>query len=127
MRALVVEDNLEISECMEECLRDMDIAADCFYEGRNSMEAFRLVDYDIFILDLNLPDADGLDILKAIRDKGVNTPVLIVSARARIDERVHGLDLGADDYLVKPFGLRELVARWPGGSRRTLRIVAETQ
>ncbi len=111
MRALIVEDNREISECMDECLRDMDIVSDCFHDGRNVSEAFRTVGYDILILDLNLPDADGLSILRDIRARGVNTPVLIVSARARIDERVSGLDLGADDYLVKPFDLDEFEAR----------------
>ncbi len=111
MRVLVIEDNKEIAETIASSLNDMDIASDLFEEGRLGREALFSAEYDLLILDLNLPDRDGLSLLKELRRDGNETPILIVSARISIDERVKGLDLGADDYLVKPFHLHELEAR----------------
>ncbi|MEM7502775.1 MAG: response regulator transcription factor [Pseudomonadota bacterium] len=111
MRALIIEDTEDIAECMQQSLRDMGITSDWFTEGRRANAALDLSEYDLLILDLNLPDADGLDVLKALRAGGDTTPVLIVSARISIEDRVSGLDLGADDYLIKPFDLHEFEAR----------------
>lgn len=111
MRALIIEDSEDIAECMQQSLHDMGITSDWFVEGRRVAEAFNLTDYDLLILDLNLPDADGLQVLKKLRAGGDTTPVLIVSARISIEDRVSGLDLGADDYLIKPFDLHEFEAR----------------
>ena len=111
MRALVIEDSLEIAEVIQASLRHMDIASDCFDKGQLGLEAMRGVEYDMLVLDLNLPDADGLEILRRIRAGGNEIPILIVSARVDVDDRVKGLDLGADDYLIKPFDLEELEAR----------------
>lgn len=111
MRALIIEDTEDIAECMQQSLHDMGITSDWFVVGRRVAEALSLTDYDLLILDLNLPDADGLQILDKLRSKGDSTPVLIVSARISIEERVSGLDIGADDYLIKPFDLHEFEAR----------------
>ena len=111
MRALVIEDAEDIAECMQQSLQDMGITSDWFVEGKRVAAAFDLTDYDLLILDLNLPDADGLEVLRKLRAGGDTTPVLIVSARISIEERVSGLDLGADDYLIKPFDLHEFEAR----------------
>ena len=111
MRALVIEDNNDIAECVQQSLFDIGIASDWFAEGKRVQDAFRTEEYDLLILDLNLPDADGLQILRDFRNRGKDTPVLIISARTSIDDRVCGLDCGADDYLIKPFDLHELDAR----------------
>ena len=111
MRALIIEDTDDIAECMQQSLSDMGLASDWFAEGARLRSALDLTAYDILILDLNLPDADGLELLRTMRAQGNPTPVLVVSARIRIEDRVHGLDLGADDYLVKPFDLHEFEAR----------------
>lgn len=111
MRALIIEDTEEIAECMQQSLSDMGLTSDWFTEGRHVASATDFTEYDVLILDLNLPDADGLEILKSLRDSGNPTPVLIVSARISIEDRVSGLDLGADDYLIKPFDLHEFEAR----------------
>lgn len=111
MRALIIEDAEDIAECMQQSLDDMGIASDWFAQGRRVAEAFDLAEYDLLILDLNLPDTDGLKVLRDLRARGDTTPVLIVSARIRIEDRVSGLDLGADDYLIKPFDLHEFEAR----------------
>ena len=111
MKALIIEDNEEIAECMEASLADLAITADRFAEGRRLFDATRVSEYDLVILDLNLPDHDGLKLLKKLRDAGDRTPVLIVSARINLSDKVSGLDIGADDYLTKPFELEEFEAR----------------
>ncbi len=111
MRALVIEDNEDIAEVIQACVQGMGISTDTFGRGELGLAALSSVAYDMLILDLNLPDMDGLGVLKSIRAQGIETPVLILSARANVDDRVKGLDSGADDYLVKPFDLSELEAR----------------
>jgi len=111
MRAIVIEDTNEIADCMQQSLSDMGITSDRFAEGRLWDQAIGLVDYDLAVVDLNLPDSDGLDLVSKLRKSGSTTPVLIVSARTSIEDRVRGLDLGADDYLIKPFDLNEFDAR----------------
>lgn len=111
MRALVIEDNNDIAECIIQSLSDMGFASDWFTEGKYLQSASAVAEFDILILDLNLPDIDGFTALKAFRENGGTTPVLIISARISVADRVSGLDLGADDYLVKPFALVEFEAR----------------
>lgn len=111
MRALIIEDTEDIAECMQQSLSDMGLSSDWFTEGQHVNAAMDFTEYDVLILDLNLPDTDGLAVLKTLRDTGNSTPVLIVSARISIEDRVSGLNLGADDYLIKPFDLHEFEAR----------------
>ena len=119
MRAIIIEDSEEIAECMEQSLEDMGITSDTFSEGSKFRHATSMVDYDIMVMDLNLPDSDGIDLVKEFRLKHTKTPVLIVSARTSIDDRVEGLNIGADDYLVKPFDLNEFEARIKALLRRS--------
>ena len=111
MRILVVEDNSDIAESIAASLKQMEHAVDVASDGIVADQLLRTEDYDLAVLDLNLPRKNGLEILKDLRAAGKDVPVLILTARADMPSRVTGLDLGADDYLTKPFHLEELEAR----------------
>jgi DNA-binding response OmpR family regulator len=111
LRLLVVEDNVRLSEAMAAGLRAQGFAVDITAGGAEGLRAWRAVTYDAVILDLMLPDQDGLSVLQQSRNEGASTPVLILTALSAVEDRVRGLDCGADDYLVKPFAIEELVAR----------------
>ena len=111
MRVLLVEDDMLIGNGLKMGLPGLGFAVDWFRDGTLGKEALAVTGYDAVILDLGLPGLDGLDILRAWRKAGSDVPVLILTARDAIDQRVEGLNLGADDYLGKPFDLDELAAR----------------
>ncbi|TAK88723.1 MAG: response regulator [Aquabacterium sp.] len=111
MRLLLVEDDAPLAEGLAGSLRLGGYSVDWMMLGSHASAALAVQAYDAVILDLNLPDTDGLQLLKAWRQQGLRMPVLILSARDEIEDRVKGLDLGADDYLVKPFDVSELEAR----------------
>ncbi len=111
MRVLVVEDYKPIRDSIVKGLREADYAVDCADNGQDGLWYAESHHYDVIILDLMLPKIDGLTILKKIREAGANTSVLILTARDEIEDRVAGLDAGADDYLTKPFAFAELLAR----------------
>ena len=111
MRILVIEDDQIIGDGLKAGLTDLEYAVDWFTDGREGLEAGKNTDYDAVVLDLTLPSADGLDILKQWRQAGLVFPVLVLTARSSLENRVEGLNLGADDYLGKPFALEELNAR----------------
>jgi len=111
MRLLLVEDQEELAEWLAKALRQGGHAVDVMGRGDHADHALLTQPYDLVILDLSLPGMDGLEVLKRLRARGGDLPVLILTARGSIDERVIGLNLGADDYLVKPFELSELEAR----------------
>jgi len=111
LRVLVVEDDSMIAQGVIVGLKAAGMSVDWVRDGLQAEAALRDGDYAVALLDLGLPGADGLDVLKFARREGVETPVLVVTARDGVDDRVGGLDLGADDYLVKPFEMRELLAR----------------
>lgn len=125
MRILVVEDEARIAELLGNSLSRAGFAVDAVRLCGDAREALSLTRYDAAILDLGLPDGDGLKLLREIRSGGNRVPILVLTARDAIDERVLGLDSGADDYLVKPFAMPELVARTkallrrPGGALGT--------
>jgi DNA-binding response OmpR family regulator len=111
MRALVVEDYAVLRESLAKGLRDCGYAVDSTGEGREGLWYAENHPYDVIVLDLMLPGMGGLELLKRLRNSGNTTPVLVLTARDAIADRVAGLDLGADDYMVKPFAFDELVAR----------------
>jgi two-component system response regulator QseB len=111
MRLLVVEDDRMIGESVRAALRQDGYAVDWVRDGASADAAARDEHYDLVLLDLGLPGKGGLDILRGLRARGEATPVLVMTARDAIGDRVTGLDAGADDYLVKPFDLDELLAR----------------
>ncbi len=111
MRLLIIEDNPRLCQALAESLRAQGFAVDTAASASEGLRVWRAADYDAAVLDLMLPDGTGLDALKAMRDRGNMTPVLILTALGSIEDRVRGLDCGADDYLVKPFAMKELIAR----------------
>lgn len=111
MRILLVEDNIELGKAIKKLLDNARYAVDWVQTGDYALAATATEIFDLIILDLSLPDMDGLDILKHIRNKKLPTAVLILTARGSITDRVKGLDYGADDYLTKPFDVEELLAR----------------
>jgi heavy metal response regulator len=111
MRILVVEDEKRIADFLSRGLESAGYAVDVAYAGHTAVDMVHAAEYDLVILDLGLPDTDGLSVLQKIRNRKVIPPVLILSARDSVDDRVKGLEQGADDYLVKPFAFVELLAR----------------
>ena len=111
MRVLVVEDDLMIGESLSEALQDEAYTVDWVKDGRQAILTLKVQPYDIILLDLGLPEVDGTGVLNAIRDAKIETPVLILTARDQLKDRIAGLDSGADDYVVKPFELGEVFAR----------------
>jgi len=111
MRILVVEDEKRIADFLTRGLQGAGYAVDSAPNGQTALEFVHATDYDLVILDIMLPDVDGLSVLEKIRNRKVGPPVLILSARGAVDDRVKGLELGADDYLTKPFAFVELLAR----------------
>ncbi len=118
MRILLVEDTEGLGEVIREQITDEGHAVDWVLTIAHADVSLRSVDYDLILLDLMLPDGNGLDLLTKIRHSGKTTPVIILTARDQISDRIKGLNAGADDYLVKPFDLSELSARIAAVSRR---------
>ena len=118
MRVLVIEDDTTLGHALQEFLADQGYAVDWLADGDKASGALAGQPYDLLLLDLNLPGRSGLDILRQLRQDGNQIPVLIVTARDGLDDRVAGLDAGADDYVTKPFDLPELAARVRAFGRR---------
>ncbi len=111
MRILVVEDEAKVASFIRRALEEENYAVDACGDGAGGLDLARAGCYDLIILDLMLPGMPGLEVLKALRKEQVAAPVLILTARSELDQKVKGLDAGADDYLTKPFAIEELVAR----------------
>lgn len=111
MRLLVVEDELRIVDILKDVLESAGFTVDAVNTATGARNALSDIPYDAAILDLGLPDGDGLEVLKSARAQGLQIPILVLTARDAINDRVSGLDAGADDYLVKPFAIQELVSR----------------
>jgi two-component system OmpR family response regulator len=111
VRLLVVEDERDLAQTLRRALEEEDFAVDLAEEGEDALFKIREMPYDAVILDLMLPGLDGWSLLQMARAEGIRTPVLVLTARDMVDDRVRGLNLGADDYLTKPFALAELIAR----------------
>jgi|SRR5579863_2649268 len=129
MRFLVVEDEEKVARFVRRALEEEKYAADLASDGDGALEQIEVVPYDLVILDLTLPKRGGLEVLHLLRQKGNKVPILILTARTAVADRVKGLDLGADDYIVKPFAIAELLARVRallrrGGSEPAVRLQA---
>jgi DNA-binding response OmpR family regulator len=118
MRVLLVEDDRMIGESLREALRQQGFAVDWVRDGRAADTVLASERFDAVLLDLGLPQRSGLDVLKALRARGDATPVIVLTARDALSDKVSGLDAGADDYLIKPFELDELLARLRAVGRR---------
>lgn len=111
MKLLLAEDEKELSNAICTVLKYNNYLVDAVYDGEDALEWACSSEYDLIILDIMMPKLDGLSVLKSLRESKNNTPVLIMTAKSEVDDRVLGLDLGADDYICKPFNMKEFLAR----------------
>lgn len=118
MRVLLVEDDPMIGSAVQAALKDASYAADWVHSGAAALATLAAQHYDALLLDLGLPGVDGLEVLRAVRAKADPVPILIITARDGLDDRIRGLDGGADDYVLKPFEMTELLARMRAVLRR---------
>lgn len=118
MRVLLVEDDRMIGETVQDELRDSSYAVDWVRDGKLALTSLATHVYDAILLDLGLPGADGIDVLRAVRSTENPVPLIIITARDSVEDRIRGLDEGADDYLIKPFDISELRARMRAVIRR---------
>ena len=124
MRILLIEDHKRLADSIVEGLSKFGFGVDSFAAASDGIAAKKSVDYEAVILDLGLPDRDGMEVLREMRSRDTVTPILILTARDAIDDRVTGLDRGADDYLLKPFAMKELAARLRALLRRPGRALS---
>jgi DNA-binding response OmpR family regulator len=118
MRILIVEDNLKLANFIQKGLKEQQYAADTCISGEEALQMIAAQPYDLIILDLMLPGMSGLELLEVLRSKKDQIPILVLTAKDGVEDRVKGLDVGADDYMVKPFAFAELLARVRSLSRR---------
>ncbi|MDL2218717.1 response regulator transcription factor [Christensenellaceae bacterium OttesenSCG-928-M15] len=118
MKLLIIEDEIDLAALMKKGMEEKQFTVDLAHDGAGGEQYATLNAYDAILLDLNLPDMDGMEVLKSIRTQGVDTPVIIVSARNTAKQKSEALDLGADDFLVKPFDFLELTSRIYAVTRR---------
>lgn len=111
MRLLLIEDNAKVARALVDTLRALEFAVDHEPDGTSGLEAALVEEYDVILLDIGLPDIDGLEVCRRLRDQSISTPILMLTARDHIQDKITGLNHGADDYVVKPFDFDELVAR----------------
>ena len=118
MRILIVEDEIRLSEALEQILKKENYTVDVAHDGETGLHAALAGIYDLILLDIMLPKIDGIAVLRRIRDQGISTPVIMLTAKGDVSDKVQGLDSGADDYVPKPFDTKELLARVRATSRR---------
>jgi len=118
MRVLLAEDEKKVCQFVRKALQECGFAVDAVHDGESALEAALGSSYDVIVLDVMMPGKDGLGVLRMLRAARNSTPILILTARGEVSEKVQGLELGADDYVAKPFIMRELVARVNALARR---------
>lgn len=111
MKILVVEDDIDLNSILTKHLKKNGYSVDCAYDGEEALDYLRVAPYDLVIADIMMPNMDGYTLIKKMREQGLSIPVLILTAKDATEDKVQGLDLGADDYVVKPFEFDELLAR----------------
>jgi len=124
MRVLVVEDERKIADFIRRGLSEQGYAVDVAYDGEEALDWPAVAEFDVVILDVMLPGRDGIGVCKTLRERGARMPILMLTARDAVEDRVRGLDSGADDYLVKPFAFAELLARLRALARREPGMIA---
>ena len=123
MNVLIVEDERSLADALTHIIKRAGHSADAVYNGRDALDYALMSSYDVIVLDVMLPDMDGFEIVSKLRAKGKHTPVLMLTARAAVADKVTGLNAGADDYMTKPFDNEELLARINALARRTGEVV----
>jgi DNA-binding response OmpR family regulator len=118
MRILLAEDEKEMSNALIAILKHNNYSIDAVYDGMDALDYGLSGNYDVIILDIMMPKLNGLEVLAQLREKGIPTPILLLTAKSQIEDRIKGLDMGADDYLSKPFAMGELLARVRAMTRR---------
>lgn len=118
MQILIVEDEVSLADAITAILKKEQYFVDAVYNGKDGLDYALSGIYDLILLDIMLPEMNGLDVLKAIRNNGISTPVMLLTARTEVNDKIKGLDCGADDYLTKPFNKGELLARVRALTRR---------
>ena len=118
MKLLLVEDNIQLNKALTTLLKRNSYLVDSAFDGEEALYYINEYQYDVIVLDIMLPKVDGLEILKRVRAKGINTPIIMLTAKSTVEDKITGLDLGADDYLPKPFNTEELLARIRALGRR---------
>ena len=124
MKLLLAEDEIDMSDALVDILTFHKYIVDAVYDGEEALDYARLGNYDGIILDIMIPKKDGLTVLKELRNEGCQIPVLMLTAKSEIEDKVAGLDLGADDYLAKPFAMDELLARLRAMLRRREKTIS---
>lgn len=118
MQILIVEDEVRLANALAQILREQKYIVDAVYDGRDGFDYAASGQYDVIVLDVMLPSMDGFQVVRSLREKRIQTPVLLLTAKDELRDKVHGLDCGADDYMTKPFAPEELCARIRALSRR---------
>lgn len=122
MKILLVEDNVELNKSLKEILEIHNHLVDTAFNGREALGLLEKIEYDVIILDIMLPEIDGYGVAKLLRDKGINTPIIMLTALGELENKLRGFEIGADDYIVKPFDVQELIARINAIGRRAIDI-----
>lgn len=125
MRILIVEDELHLAEALTQILKKHNYSVDAVHDGRSGLDYALSGIYDLLLLDIMLPEMDGVSVLKTLRKKGVSTPVILLTAKGEITDMVTGLDYGADDYIAKPFSSEILLARIRAVLRRKNEVIPD--
>lgn len=125
MRILIVEDEVHLAEALTQILKKNNYSVDTVHDGRSGLDNALSGIYDLLLLDIMLPEMDGITLLKTIRSEGIATPVIMLTAKGEISDKISGLDYGADDYVAKPFSTGELLARIRAALRRKGEVVPD--
>ena len=123
MKILVIDDEIKLADALGELFRRNKFLVDVVYEGKDGLYCAQNGDYDVVVLDVMMPDMDGFEVVRNLRQRKINVPVLMLTAKEDVADRVKGLDCGADDYLTKPFATEELLARVRALTRRKAEMV----
>ncbi|WP_339833786.1 response regulator transcription factor [Paenibacillus sp. FSL R7-0272] len=125
MRILIAEDEVHLAEAVSQILKKNNYSVDMVHDGRSGLDYAQSGIYDLLLLDIMMPEMDGITVLKTLRSEGNHTPVILLTAKGELSDKVSGLDYGADDYIAKPFATEELLARIRAALRRKGEVVPE--